>query len=73
VVWSPIPSFKLAALRIQQPATITLFSVMRDYYEENWKTYQLKLTVVDFSRQISRIRDTDVWLGYVLEKDDLLP
>ena len=35
---------------IQQPVTIALFSAMRDYYEENWKTYQLKLTVVDFSR-----------------------
>ena len=43
---------------------------MRDYYEENWKTYQLKLTVVYFSRQVSRIRDTDIWLGYVLKKDE---
>ncbi len=33
---------------------------------------QLKLTIVEFSRQISRIRDTNVWLGYVLEKDDFL-
>jgi SAM-dependent methyltransferase len=26
------------------------------------------LAVVDFSRQISKIRNTDVWLGYVLQK-----
>jgi len=31
---------------------------------------QLKLTVVDFSRQVSRLRDTDIWLGYVLKKDE---
>jgi len=24
--------------------------------------------VVDFSRQISKLRDTDIWLGYVLQK-----
>lgn len=28
---------------------------------------QLNLTVVDFSRQVSKIRETDVWLGYVLK------
>ncbi len=28
----------------------------------------LKLSVVDFSRQVSKIRETDVWLGYVLKK-----
>ncbi|MBT6500465.1 MAG: class I SAM-dependent methyltransferase [Deltaproteobacteria bacterium] len=27
---------------------------------------QLNLTVVDFSRQVSKIRESDVWLGYVL-------
>ena len=27
----------------------------------------LKLTVVDYSRQMSKIRETDVWLGYVLK------
>ena len=27
---------------------------------------KLKLTVVDFSRQVSKIREKDVWLGYVL-------
>ncbi len=26
------------------------------------------LTVVDFSRQVSKLRDTDIWLGYVLQK-----
>jgi hypothetical protein len=30
----------------------------------------LHLTVVDFSRAISKIRKSDVWLGYVLEKQD---
>ena len=28
----------------------------------------LHLTVVDFSRQVSKIRKSDVWLGYVLKK-----
>ncbi len=28
----------------------------------------LNLTVVDFSRQISKVRKSDVWLGYVLKK-----
>lgn len=31
---------------------------------------RLTLTVVDFSRQVSKIRDTDIWLGYVPEKDE---
>ena len=31
---------------------------------------QLNLTVVDFSRQISKVRKSDVWLGYVLKKQD---
>ncbi|MBT3257954.1 MAG: class I SAM-dependent methyltransferase [Deltaproteobacteria bacterium] len=30
----------------------------------------LNLAVVDFSRAISKIRKSDVWLGYVLEKQD---
>ena len=30
----------------------------------------LNLTVVDFSRQTSKIRDADVWIGYVLQKND---
>lgn len=30
---------------------------------------RLNLTVVDFSRQVSKIRDTDIWLGYVLKKN----
>jgi len=29
---------------------------------------KLNLTVVDFSRQVSKIRTTDVWLGYALRK-----
>ena len=29
---------------------------------------RLNLAVVDFSRQVSKIRENDVWLGYVLEK-----
>ena len=29
---------------------------------------KLNLTVVDFSRAISKIRKSDVWLGYVLKK-----
>ena len=29
---------------------------------------RLNLMVVDFSRQISKLRDTDIWLGYVLKK-----
>ena len=29
---------------------------------------QLNLKVIDFSRQVSKIRKTDVWLGYVLKK-----
>jgi SAM-dependent methyltransferase len=37
---------------------------LRDKFEE------LKLTIVDFSRQVSKIRGTDVWLGYVLQKND---
>jgi len=24
--------------------------------------------VVEFSRDISKVRDTDIWLGYVLQK-----
>ena len=28
---------------------------------------QLKLAVVDFARQVSKIREMDVWLGYVLK------
>ena len=28
---------------------------------------RLTLTVVDFSRQVSKIRESDVWLGYVLK------
>lgn len=28
----------------------------------------LNLRVVDFSRDVSKVRDTDVWLGYVLQK-----
>jgi len=28
----------------------------------------LNLTVVEFSRDISKVRDTDIWLGYVLKK-----
>jgi len=28
----------------------------------------LNLTVVEFSRDISKVRDTDIWLGYVLQK-----
>lgn len=28
----------------------------------------LKFTIVDFSKQVSKLRDTDVWLGYVLQK-----
>jgi cyclopropane fatty-acyl-phospholipid synthase-like methyltransferase len=28
----------------------------------------LNLTVVDFSRDVSKVRDSDVWLGYVLQK-----
>jgi hypothetical protein len=31
---------------------------------------RLNLTVVDFSKEVSSLRDTDVWLGYVLKKDD---
>jgi SAM-dependent methyltransferase len=30
----------------------------------------MNLTVVDFSRQISKVRKSDVWLGYVLKKQD---
>jgi len=30
----------------------------------------LTLTVVDFARQTSKIRDMDIWLGYVLKKDE---
>ena len=30
----------------------------------------LNLSVVDFSRQVSKIRKTDVWLGYVLKKQE---
>jgi len=29
---------------------------------------ELNLTVVSFSRDISKVRDTDIWLGYVLKK-----
>jgi len=29
----------------------------------------LNLTVVDFSRDVSKVRDTDIWLGYVLQKE----
>ena len=29
---------------------------------------ELDLTIVNFFKQTSRIRDTDVWLGYVLQK-----
>jgi len=28
----------------------------------------LNLAVVDFSRAVSKVRDTDIWLGYVLRK-----
>jgi hypothetical protein len=28
---------------------------------------RLNLTVVEFSRQVSKIRESDVWLGYVLK------
>jgi hypothetical protein len=31
---------------------------------------KINLTVVDFSRAISKIRKSDVWLGYVLKKQD---
>jgi SAM-dependent methyltransferase len=31
---------------------------------------RLNLTVVDFSRQTSKIRETDIWLGYVLKKNE---
>ncbi len=31
---------------------------------------RLSLTVVDFSRQTSKIRETDIWLGYVLKKNE---
>ena len=31
---------------------------------------QMKLTIVDFSRQVSRLRESDIWLGYVLRKDE---
>ena len=31
---------------------------------------KLNLTVVDFSRQVSKIRTTDVWLGYALRKQN---
>jgi SAM-dependent methyltransferase len=29
----------------------------------------LNLTVMDFSRDVSKVRDTDIWLGYVLQKE----
>jgi len=29
----------------------------------------LNLVVVDFSRSVSKVRDTDIWLGYVLQKE----
>ncbi len=29
------------------------------------------LTVLDFSRQISKIRQSDVWLGYLLQKNEI--
>ncbi|MDZ7699254.1 MAG: methyltransferase domain-containing protein [Deltaproteobacteria bacterium] len=29
----------------------------------------LNLKVVDFSRTVSKVRDSDIWLGYVLRKD----
>jgi len=29
---------------------------------------RLNLMMVDFSRQVSKLRDTDIWLGYVLQK-----
>ncbi|MCF8144629.1 MAG: class I SAM-dependent methyltransferase [Deltaproteobacteria bacterium] len=28
----------------------------------------LNLAVMDFSRDVSKVRDTDIWLGYVLQK-----
>jgi len=28
----------------------------------------LNLTVVEFSRDVSKVRDTDIWLGYVVKK-----
>ena len=35
---------------------------LRDIFDK------LNLTIVDFSRQVSKVRPTDVWLGYVLQK-----
>jgi SAM-dependent methyltransferase len=31
---------------------------------------EIRLSVIDFSRQISKIRNDDVWLGYVLRSDN---
>lgn len=46
-----------------------VFYLWRD--EELRKVFErLNLKVVEFSRQVSKIRESDVWLGYVLKSSD---
>ena len=42
-----VPNTEFQALSIKHPITITLFSAMRDYYEENWKTYHEATVAID--------------------------
>ena len=62
--------YMLVTMKEEQNATEDaegrVFYLWRD--EELRKVFErLNLTVVEFSRQVSKIRESDVWLGYVLK------
>jgi SAM-dependent methyltransferase len=62
-----------ALLTLKEGRNLTETSHGRTFYlwqDPNLRSIfaALNLTVVDFSRDVSKVRDTDIWLGYVLQK-----